>query len=82
MRYIDENGVHVLVWATCRLALRDQIARRAAVTELTVDAALTGDPDLMAQAIMADGAVAQPHKAPRSSMTCSQPMRPISHSRN
>lgn len=60
---IDENGIHVLDVGTIPLALRDQIARRAVVTELTVDAALTQDPELMAQAIIADGAVVQPQKA-------------------
>jgi hypothetical protein len=45
------------------LALLDQIARRAAITELTVDAALSGDPHLMAQAILADGAVMRPQIA-------------------
>jgi alpha-galactosidase len=61
--YIDENGVRVLSVGNIPLALRDQIARRAAITELTVDAALTGDPNLMAQAIMADGAVTRPQTA-------------------
>jgi alpha-galactosidase len=61
--YIDENGVRVLSVGKIPLALRDQIARRAAITELTVDAALSGDPNLMAQAIMADGAVVRPQVA-------------------
>jgi alpha-galactosidase len=61
--YIDENGVRVLGVGEIPLALRDQIARRAAITELTVDAALTGDPALMAQAIIADGAVVRPQAA-------------------
>jgi alpha-galactosidase len=61
--FIDENGVRVLSVGTIPLALRDQIARRAAITELTVDAALTGDPNLMAQAILADGAVVRPQAA-------------------
>jgi alpha-galactosidase len=61
--YIDENGVRVLSVGEVPLALRDQIARRAAITELTVDAALSGDPHLMAQAIIADGAVVRPQAA-------------------
>jgi alpha-galactosidase len=61
--YIDENGVRVLGIGEIPLALRDQIARRAAITELTVDAALTGDPHLMAQALIADGAVTRPQAA-------------------
>lgn len=61
--YIDENGVRVLSVGEVPLALADQIARRAAITELTVDAALTGDPNLMAQAILADGAVVRPQIA-------------------
>ena len=61
--YIDENGVKVLSVGNVPLALRDQIARRAAITELTVDAALTGDPHLMAQAMLADGALVRPHQA-------------------
>lgn len=61
--YIDENGVKVLSVGDVPLALRDQIARRAAITELTVDAALTGDPHLMAQALIADGAIVRPHQA-------------------
>ena len=61
--FIDENGVRVLSVGTIPLALADQIARRAAITELTVDAALTGDPNLMAQAILADGAVVRPQAA-------------------
>ncbi len=60
---IDENGIHVLDVGPISLALREQIARRAVVTELTVDAALTGDPELMVQAIMAEGALAQPRQA-------------------
>lgn len=61
--YIDENGVRVLSVGEIPLALADQIARRAAITELTVDAALSGDPNLMAQAILADGAVVRPQIA-------------------
>lgn len=61
--FIDENGVRVLSVGEIPLALRDQIARRAAITELTVDAALTGDPNLMAQAILADGSVVRPQAA-------------------
>lgn len=61
--YIDENGVRVLSTGDIPLALRDQIARRAAITELTVDAALTGDVQLMAQAIIADGSVVRPQVA-------------------
>ena len=61
--YIDENGVRVLSVGEIPLALRDQMARRAAITELTVDAALTGDPHLMAQAILADGATVRPQVA-------------------
>jgi alpha-galactosidase len=61
--YIDENGIRVLSVGEVPLALCDQIARRAAITELTVDAALSGDPNLMAQAIMADGAVVRPQAA-------------------
>jgi alpha-galactosidase len=61
--YIDENGVRVLSVGEIPLALTDQIARRAAITELTVDAALSGDPNLMAQAILADGAVVRPQVA-------------------
>jgi alpha-galactosidase len=61
--FIDENGAHVLGIEKVPLGLRDQIARRAAITELTVDAALSGDPHLMAQAIMADGAVDRPQAA-------------------
>jgi alpha-galactosidase len=61
--YIDENGVRVLSVGDVPLALRDQIARRAVITELTVDAALSGDPNLMAQAILADGSVVRPQAA-------------------
>ncbi|MCC6457585.1 MAG: hypothetical protein IT328_21695 [Caldilineaceae bacterium] len=61
--YIDENGVRVLSVGDVPLALCDQIARRAAITELTVDAALCGDPNLMAQAIIADGAIVRPQAA-------------------
>jgi alpha-galactosidase len=61
--YIDENGIRVLSVGEVSLALRDQIARRAAITELTVDAALMGDPNLMAQAIIADGALVRPQVA-------------------
>ena len=61
--YIDENGARVLNVGDVPLPLRDQIARRAAITELTVDAALSGDPHLMAQAILADGAVVRPQLA-------------------
>jgi alpha-galactosidase len=60
---IDENGVRVLGVGDIPLPLRDQIARRAVITELTVDAALTGDPKLMAQAIIADGATVRPQIA-------------------
>jgi alpha-galactosidase len=61
--FIDENGIRVLSVGEIPLGLRDQIARRAAITELTVDAALTGDPNLMAQAILADGSVVRPQAA-------------------
>jgi alpha-galactosidase len=61
--YIDENGVRVLSVGDVPLGLRDQIARRAVITELTVDAALSGDPNLMAQAILADGSVVRPQEA-------------------
>lgn len=61
--YIDENGVRVLSVGNVPLGLRDQIARRAVITELTVDAALSGDPNLMAQAILADGSVVRPQEA-------------------
>lgn len=63
MTLIDESGVHHLDVGEVPLGLRDQIARRAAVTELTVDAALQGDLDLMAQAILADGALTRPAEA-------------------
>lgn len=61
--YIDENGAKVLSVGNLSTALSDQITRRAAITELTVDAALTGDPHLMAQAIIADGAIVRPQVA-------------------
>jgi alpha-galactosidase len=63
MALIDENGVRTLAVGPVPLALRDQIARRAAIAELTVDAALTGDVGRMAQAIVADGALARPAEA-------------------
>jgi alpha-galactosidase len=63
MALIDENGVRVLEVGDIPLALRDQIARRAAITELTVDAALAGDINLMAQAIIADGSLTRPQDA-------------------
>ncbi|MBX2998521.1 MAG: hypothetical protein KF893_08440 [Caldilineaceae bacterium] len=63
MALIDENGVHTLSVGDVPLPLRNQIGHRAAVTEVTVDAALTGDLNLMAQALMMDGAVSRPHAA-------------------
>ncbi|HXF64308.1 MAG TPA: hypothetical protein VNK95_21950 [Caldilineaceae bacterium] len=63
MALIDENGVRALAVGPLPLALRDQIAHRAAVAELTVDAALAGDVELMAQAILADGALTRPGEA-------------------
>jgi alpha-galactosidase len=63
MALIDQNGVRTLSVGTVPLALRDQMARRAAVTELTVDAALTGDLDLMTQAILVEGALSRPDQA-------------------
>jgi alpha-galactosidase len=63
MALIDESGVHHLDVGEIPLALRDQIARRAAIAELTVEAALQGDRDLMAQAILADGALTRPVEA-------------------
>src|SRR5690606_21512448 len=50
MALIDENGVRTLSVGHVPLPLRDQIAHRAAVTEVTVDAALSGDLEQMAQA--------------------------------
>jgi alpha-galactosidase len=63
MTLIDENGVHTLSVGDVPLPVRNQIAHRAAITEVTVDAALTGDLNLMAQAILMDGAVSRPQAA-------------------
>ena len=63
MALVDENGVRHLAVGDVPLGIRDQIARRAAITELTVDAALAGDINLMAQAIIADGALTRPREA-------------------
>jgi alpha-galactosidase len=63
MALIDENGVRTLSVGAIPLGLRDQMARRAAVTELTVDAALSGDLDLMAQAILVEGSLSRPDEA-------------------
>jgi alpha-galactosidase len=63
MALIDENGVHTLSVGELPLALRDQIARRATVAELTVGAALSGSVEGMAEAILADGALTRPREA-------------------
>jgi alpha-galactosidase len=76
MALIDENGVRALAVGSVPLALRDQMARRAAIAELTVDAALAGDAALMAQAILADGALTRPREAlalAREMMAAQQP---------
>jgi alpha-galactosidase/6-phospho-beta-glucosidase family protein len=43
--------------------LRNQIAHRATVTELTVTAALSGSVEEMARAIHVEGALARPEEA-------------------
>ena len=63
MALIDEGGVRHLDVGPLPPALQNQIARRAVVTELTVDAALNGDIELMAQAIHVEGAVTLPQEA-------------------
>lgn len=60
---IDEAGVRHLDAGLLSPALRQQIAHRATVTELTVDAALSGDVEAMALAMHAEGAVVRPREA-------------------
>ena len=63
MALIDEGGVRHLDVGPLPLALQNQIAHRAVVAELTVDAALSGDIETMAQAIHVEGAVTRPQEA-------------------
>jgi len=63
MALIDENGVRNLAVGPVPLALRSQIAHRATVTELTVDAALSGSVEDMARAIHVEGALPRPEDA-------------------
>ncbi len=63
MALIDANGVRTLDVGAVPLALRNQIAHRAVVTELTVDAALSGSVEDMARAIHVEGALARPEEA-------------------
>lgn len=63
MALIDEAGVRHLDVGPLTVALQDQIAHRAAVTELTVDAALSGDVEALALAIHAEGSVVRPQES-------------------
>ena len=63
MALVDENGVRSLAVGPLPLALRSQIAHRAAVTELTVEAALSGSVEAMARAIHVEGALPRPADA-------------------
>lgn len=63
MALIDEGGIRVLDVGPVSPALADQIAHRAVVTELTVEAALTGDIEAMARAIHVEGSVTRPAAA-------------------
>ena len=65
MALIDEGGVRHLDAGPLPLALQNQIAHRAAVAELTVDAALSGDIEAVARAIHVEGAVTRPQEALR-----------------
>jgi alpha-galactosidase len=63
MTLIDENGFRPLAVEQVSLPLRDQMVRRATVTELTVDAALAGELELMVQAIQVEGSLSKPSEA-------------------
>ncbi len=63
MALIDENGVRTLDVGEIAPTLRHQIAHRSLIAELTVDAALSGDLDLVVQTILLEGALTIPDEA-------------------
>lgn len=63
MALIDEGGVRTLDVGRVPPALAVQMAHRAVVTELTVEAALTGDVETMARAMHVEGGVTRPAEA-------------------
>ncbi len=63
MALIDEGGVRTLDVGRVPPALAVQMAHRAVVTELTAEAALTGDVETMARAMHVEGGVTRPAEA-------------------
>lgn len=63
MALFDENGVRTLDVGEIPPALCHQIAHRSLIAEMTVDAALNGDLDLVVQTILLEGALTIPDEA-------------------
>ena len=63
MALIEENGVRTLDVGEIPPTIRHQIAHRSLIAELTVDAALNGNLNLVVQAILLEGALTIPDEA-------------------
>lgn len=63
MALINEDGARTLAVGALPGALCHHIAHRSLIVEMTVDAALTGDLDLLVQTILVEGALTIPDQA-------------------